>query len=71
VWRVVMLFVNLVLGVFRLVFKVIDLTVGNLIRLVFGLVWGTVKLFLKIITLGKFGKAGAAALIVASAADDD
>ncbi len=42
-----------------LVFKIIDATVGNLIRLVVKVVWGTVKFILKIVTFGRFGRAAA------------
>ncbi len=71
VWRVVLFLVGLVVGAVRLVFRVLDATIGNAIRLVFKLVWGTVKLVLKIVTFGRFGRAaaaGAAGVAVASKA---
>ena len=59
-WRVVLFLVGLVVGAVKLVFRVLDATIGNVIRLVWKLVWGTVKLVLKILTFGRFGRAAAA-----------
>ncbi len=68
IWRVVLFFVGLVVGAVRLVFRVLDATIGNAIRLVFKLVWGIVKLVLKIVTFGRFGRAAAAGAASAAGA---
>ncbi len=70
-WRVVLFLVGLVVGAVKFVFRVLDATIGNLIRLVFRVIWGIVKLVLKIVTFGRFGRAaavGAAGAAVASRA---
>ena len=68
IWRVAMWAVGLVLGVFKLIFKLLDATIGNAIRLVFKIVFGTLKLILKIVTLGRFGRSAAAAAAGATVA---
>lgn len=71
IWRTVMVLVGLVAGVLLVVLKILDATVGNLLRLTFGLVFGLVKLILKIVTLGKFGKKGAVAIAATSMVGND
>ena len=66
VWRVVSWLFALVAGALLLVLKLLDATVGNLIRLVYKVVFGTLKFVLKVITFGKLGKKA-----VEIASDDD
>lgn len=57
VWRLVLLVVGAVLGLFRLVLAALNATVGALVRLVFRLVGGVLRSLLWIFTLGKLSGA--------------